>query len=85
MVNIDEAVIARLKAELDAAVTEVTAAEEALDAVLIPLRTGARAEKITITTGVEGAFVRVRSARAALAKVRELMDTALRPASKPDA
>jgi len=64
----------RVVSELDSALAEVTAAEEALDAVLVPLRAGQRAEKVQITGAVEEAFLRVRSSRAALAKVRELLE-----------
>lgn len=63
-----------LRAELDAALAEVTMAEEALDAVLRQLRATARAEKVTISEAVESAFTRLRSARTALAKLRGLVE-----------
>lgn len=63
-----------LRERLDAALTEVTAAEQALDEVLRQLRSGARAEKVTITAAVEGAFSRLRNSRAELAKLRELVE-----------
>lgn len=63
-----------LRSELDAALTEVTKAEDALAAVLRELRTSARAEKVTISEAVESAFARLRSARTALAKLRALVD-----------
>lgn len=60
--------------KLDTAVTEVTAAEEALESVLSELRAGARAEKVKITETVERAFERLRASRIALAKLRETPD-----------
>lgn len=72
----DATVTQALREKLDAALLEVTAAEQALDAVLNQLRSGARAEKVTITTAVESAFSRLRDSRAALAKLRELVDDA---------
>jgi uncharacterized protein involved in exopolysaccharide biosynthesis len=75
MNSMHDAQISTLHAELDAALAEVSAAEQALDAVLRELRAGVRAEKVTITAGVEAAFARVRSSRAALANVRELLST----------
>lgn len=71
MSDLNESLSATLRTELDAALTEVTAAEQALDSVLRELRAGVRAEKVTITTGVEAAFARLRSSREALAKLRE--------------
>lgn len=68
-----EATPKALREKLDAALSEVTAAEQALDAVLRDLRSGVRAEKVTITSAVEGAFVRLRNSRAALASLRELV------------
>jgi hypothetical protein len=65
-----------LREELDAAISEVSAAEEALGIALSELRAGARAEKVTVTASIEAAFERVRSSRAALARVRTLMDDA---------
>ncbi|HVJ90029.1 MAG TPA: hypothetical protein VM580_09505 [Labilithrix sp.] len=63
-----------LRKELEAALAEVSAAEQALDAVLSELRTGVRAEKVTVTAAIEDAFTRLRNSRAALAKLRELVD-----------
>jgi hypothetical protein len=60
--------------KLDTAVTEVTAAEQALESVLSELRAGARAEKVKITETVEHAFERLRASRIALAKLRETPD-----------
>jgi hypothetical protein len=60
--------------KLDTAVTEVTAAEQALESVLRELRTGARAEKVKITETVERAFERLRASRIALATLRETPD-----------
>jgi len=61
----------QIATQLDAALTEVSAAEEALDAVLRDLRAGARAEKVTITAAVEEAFARLRRGRAELAALRK--------------
>jgi hypothetical protein len=57
--------------ELDAALSEVSSAEQALDTVLRELRSGVRAEKVTITAAIEEAFARLRVSRVALAKLRE--------------
>ena len=59
---------------LSTALTEVAAAEDALDAVLQELRTRVRAEKVTITPAVEEAFARLRRARAALEELRALVE-----------
>ena len=69
----DDASSKALRDELDAALAEVSAAEQALDAVLRDLRSGVRAEKVTITAGVEAAFTRLRNSRESLAKLRELV------------
>ncbi len=63
-----------LREKLDAALSEVTAAEKALESVLSELRSGARAEKVTITAAVEAAFTRLRASRTELAKLRELAE-----------
>lgn len=60
-----------VRERLEAALSEVTAAEEALELVLQELRGGPRAEKVQISTVVETAFARVRAAREELAKLRE--------------
>jgi hypothetical protein len=65
-----------LRDELEAAVAEVSAAEQALDTVLSELRAGVRAEKVTITAAIENAFTRLRNSRSALAKLQELVDEA---------
>ncbi len=62
-----------LQSKVDAAIAEVTAAEGALDGVLRELRAGARAEKVTVSSGVEQAFVRLRAARAELARLRDVV------------
>jgi hypothetical protein len=59
-----------LRAALDAALTEVSAAEESLELALRELRAGIRAEKVTVTAAVEAAFVRLRKAHAAVADAR---------------
>lgn len=63
--------LADLRPRLEAALTEVTEAETALEQVLQELRGGTRAEKVTISAGVESAFARLRVARAELAALRE--------------
>lgn len=70
----DQASPQSLRDQLDAALTEVTAAEQALDEILRQLRAGIRAEKVTITAAVESAFSRLRNSRAALAKLRETVE-----------
>lgn len=62
---------AALRSKLDIALSEVTAAETALEIVLQGIRGGLRAEKVTVSAAVEEAFVRVRAARAKLAELRE--------------
>lgn len=69
-------IAAPARAGLDAALSEVTAAEESLELVLRELRGGARAEKVTISAALEKAFERVRAARAELAKLRDQVDDA---------
>lgn len=64
----------KIREKLDIALSEVTAAENALEGVLRDLRAGVRAEKVTITLAVEGAFERLRKSRAELARLRELPD-----------
>ncbi len=63
-----------LRQNLEAALTEVTAAETALDGALQGLRAGVRAEKVTVSATMETAFTRVRAAREALAKLRDQLD-----------
>jgi hypothetical protein len=63
-----------LREKLDGALTEVGAAEEALDELLKNLRSAPRAEKVTVTEVVETAFARLKTARAELAKMREIVD-----------
>ncbi len=62
-----------VREKLDAALVEVTEAERALGTVLGAVDVRPRAEKIAMTEAVEVAFSRVRSARAELAKVRDLV------------
>jgi hypothetical protein len=62
-----------LREKLDGALTEVTAAEEALDELLKNLRSAPRAEKVTVTEVVETAFARLKTARAELAKMHEIV------------
>jgi hypothetical protein len=64
----------KIREKLDIALSEVTAAENALEGVLRELRAGVRAEKVTITTTVEGAFDRLRKSRAELARLKEEPD-----------
>jgi len=56
------------------ALSEVEAAEEALDGLLRDLRAAPRAEKVTVTTVLEAAFGRLRHARARLAKLHDLVE-----------
>jgi hypothetical protein len=63
---------AELRTLVDAALTEVAAAEAALDGLLGELRSGPRAEKVTITSVLETAFSRLRTAREELAELQKL-------------
>lgn len=56
--------------QIDAALAEVTAAEQALELVLRELRAGVRAEKVTVSEAVENAFTRLRNSRMTLSKLR---------------
>lgn len=60
--------------QVEAALSEVTAAEHALEAALSDLERGLRAEKVTISAVLENAFARVRAARSSLAELREQVD-----------
>jgi hypothetical protein len=62
-----------VRATLDAAVAEVAAAEASLEALLRELRVAPRSEKVGVTAGVEAAFDRLRTARAELVKLVELV------------
>lgn len=59
--------------QIDAAIAEVTAAEAALDMVLRELRSGVRAEKVTVSETVERAFARLRKSRETLSQLREAL------------
>lgn len=61
---------------LTRALSEVALAEAALESALRELRSGPRAEKVTVSSAVEDAFSRVRAARAALAALRDQLDEA---------
>jgi hypothetical protein len=60
---------AELREKLSAALTEVSAAEGSLEELLRNLRAAPRAEKVTVTTAIEAAFARLRSARETLKKL----------------
>ena len=60
--------------QLDAALVEVTQAEDALGIVLSELESGPRAEKVTVSEKVAEAFTRLRAARIALSKIREAVE-----------
>jgi hypothetical protein len=74
MTRKDDETSTALRKELDAALAEVSAAEQALDIALREIRAGVRSEKVTISTAIEGALTRLRNGRAALAKVQQLVD-----------
>jgi hypothetical protein len=59
--------------QLDAALLEVTEAENALSVVLAELEGGPRAEKVTVSEKVAEAFTRLRAARIALSKLRDVV------------
>lgn len=62
-----------LRTKLAAALEEVTAAERELEGLLKALRVAPRAEKVTVTSTVETAFGRLRTARDELKKTVELL------------
>ena len=64
---------AEVRSKLDAALAEVDAAETSLAVLLLELRRAPRAEKVTVTEVVEGAFARLRAARHELARLHELV------------
>ena len=66
-----ERLVSDLRKEIDVALAEVTAAEDALAALLRDLRAGARAEKVTVSEAVQDAFMRLRKAREMLANLRD--------------
>lgn len=70
--NDNELMPATVRIQLDTALAEVSAAEKALEEVLLDLRAGIRAEKVTITAALENAFIRLRGSRAALAKLKHV-------------
>lgn len=63
-----------LRAGLNAALAEVTAAEGVLETTLRALGGGNRAEKVTVTTDVSDAFARLRRAHEELTRIRDLLD-----------
>jgi hypothetical protein len=65
--------LAELREKLEHALAEVTAAESGLEELLQKMKVAPRAEKVTVTTGIEGAFLRLRGARTELAKLRDLI------------
>ncbi len=64
---------AEVRGKIDAALTEVGAAEAALAALLLELRRAPRAEKVTVTEVIENAFARLRAARQELARLHDLV------------
>ena len=62
-----------LRTKIDTALAEVEAAETALATLLQDLRRATRAEKVTVTEVVEGAFGRLRIAREELARLHEIL------------
>jgi len=63
-----------LRQRLDAACSEVTFAESALETALRELGSGPRAEKIAVTAVVSDAFARLRLAHAELLRLRDMVD-----------
>jgi hypothetical protein len=57
--------------QIDVALAEVTAAEGSLSTLLGELRSGVRAEKVTVSDAVEKAFARLRNSRQTLSRLRE--------------
>ena len=62
-----------VKEQIDAALIEVTEAENALERVLADLTAGPRAEKVSVSEVVAEAFTRLRAGRLALSKLREAL------------
>jgi hypothetical protein len=67
--------VALLRQKVEAALSELTAAEGALESALLQLQPGVRAEKVTISAAVGSAFARVRAAREELARLQEQVDS----------
>ena len=61
----------KITEQIDAALTEVTAAESALEGLLRDLNAGIRAEKVKVSEAVENAFTRLRNSRITLSNLRE--------------
>ncbi|MBX3185819.1 MAG: hypothetical protein KF819_02345 [Labilithrix sp.] len=64
---------AELRETVNAALSEVTLAEAALETALRELSSGTRAEKVAVTAVVSDAFARLRAARAELTRLRDLV------------
>lgn len=62
-----------LRERVDAALSEVTLAEKALEKALKELASGRRAEKVAVSAVVSDAFTRLRAAHAELLRLRELV------------
>ena len=67
--------VALLRQQVETALSELSAAEDALGLAIEQLQPGVRAEKVTVTAVVENAFARVRAARMELARLREQVDS----------
>lgn len=63
----------RLRERIDAALTEVAAAESSLDALLRELRRTPSRDKVIVGPAVETAFARLRTARTLLADLHALV------------
>ncbi len=62
-----------LASKIEAAKRDVTDAEAEIEKLLGELRVMVRAEKVGVSEAVEGAFVKLRSARAALEGLEEIL------------
>ncbi len=62
-----------LLSKIDAAKTDVSAAESVLETLLMEMRAVPRAEKTTVSQVVEAAFTKLRSAKADLADLEKLV------------
>lgn len=72
---------ALLRKKLDAALGELAEAETSLEGLLRELRIRPRAEKVTVTSVVEAAFSRLRSARTELDAIQKLVSADAPPAA----
>ncbi len=64
---------AELREHVNAAISEVSLAERALEKTLKELASGRRAEKVAVSAAVSDAFARLRAAHAELIRLKDLV------------